>query len=217
VESKSAKYAFWGTVFAAIITGAIGLYIHLDGKEDKTKIIEQQRIIEQKKEAEQSKNTASLNISKVNMPPINTSQDSSFFVEIKNNSLNIAKDITVKINFGEASVTSCETLPKNVFQKEQNYNTSIISFPVGDIQKSDKFYVYCLISNPVFESILISGSNLFSNQVFEYKNLKREVKIESSGFLTFFKVVATIVAVIFTIYFTIATISFLNKKLNVDI
>jgi hypothetical protein len=47
--------------------------------------------------------------------------------------------------------------------------------------------------------------------------LKREVKIESSGFLTFFKVVATIVAVIFTIYFTIATISFLNKKLNVDI
>ena len=210
MESKSAKYAFWGVIIAALITGAIGLYVHLDGKN------EQKRIIEQKKEADKSKDTANLTISNVQVPPINTSQNSSFFAEIENNSLNIAKDVTVRINFGESSVTSCETLPENFFKGHEGLETSIVTFSAGDIQKKDKLYVYCMISSPVFDSILITGANLFSNEKFEFKELKTKVSSESSGYLGFFKFVASAVAVIFIGYFTLVVLSLLNKKFKIE-
>lgn len=210
MESKSAKYAFWGAVIAAVITGGIGLYIHLDGKAEKRKVAEMKKV------AEQSKNTATLTISNVYVPPINTSIESAFFVQIENDSLNIAKDITIKINFGESSISKCETLPNNKFSENKEFNSSILTFSVGDIQRKDSLYIYCLISHPVFDSILITGSNLFSNELFEFKQLQPATVNTPSGFVTFFKVIATIVAVVFIWYFTVMTISWLNRKFKVD-
>ncbi len=206
MESESVKYAFWGAVIAAVITGAIGLYIHLDGK------AEERKVTEAKKTAEQSKDTANLTISNVYVPPINTSIESAFFAQVENNSLNIAKDITVKINFGESSVSKCETLPDNKFGESKEFNSSIVTFSAGDIQRKDSLYIYCLISHPVFDSILITGPNLFSNELFEFKQLKPIVANSGSGFVTFFKVIAIIVTVIFIGYFTIVIISALNRK-----
>jgi hypothetical protein len=210
VASKTAKYyTFWGTIIAAVITGAIGLYIHIDEKNENI-----QEVIKKEKTHEQPKDTAHLTISNVYLPPINTSLESSFFVEIENNSLNVAKDINVKINFGEASISMCETLPNNVFNGNEKFETSIISFSAGDIEKDDQFYVYCLISQPIFKSILVTGPNLFRNTEYKYKERINVSTSDSNGFLTFFKVISTIVALIFIGYFTIVIISILNKKLE---
>lgn len=84
-----------GTILAAIITGAIALYIHYDSKTE----LEKTKEIEIK--ADKSKDTANLTISNVYVPPINTDIESSFFVKIENNSLNDAKNLNIKINFGE--------------------------------------------------------------------------------------------------------------------
>jgi hypothetical protein len=208
VESKTAKYTFLGTIMAAIITGAIGLYIHLDGQ---GKI---EKMVAKKAEAEKSKGTARLTISNVYVPPVNTAQDSSFFVEISNGRLHIAKDVNVKINFGEASISSCETLPVNVLKGHVKYNTSIVSFSVGNIAENDSVYVYCLLSSPVLESILVTGPNLFNNSKYTYSPSTKEN--EGSSFINFFKVIASIVAVIFIGYFTIVILSLLNKKFNVE-
>jgi hypothetical protein len=209
VESKIAKYGFWGVVIAAVITGAIGLYIHLDGK------AEAEKFADSKQEADKSKNTANLTISNIYVPPINTSLDSAFFVQIQNNSLNLAKDVVVKINFGESSVSSCETMPAKLISNEKIVS-SIISFSVGDIQRKDSLYVYCLLSHPVFESILLTGSNLFSNELYEFKQYIPSTKDNNSSFIKFFKVIASIVAVIFIGYFTILTLSALNRRFGVD-
>jgi len=209
VESKIAKYGFWGVVIAAVITGAIGLYIHLDGKAEAAKFADS------KQEADKSKNTANLTISNIYVPPINTSLDSAFFVQIQNNSLNLAKDVVVKINFGESSVSSCETMPAKLISNEKIVS-SIISFSVGDIQRKDSLYVYCLLSHPVFESILLTGSNLFSNELYEFKQYIPSTKDNNSSFIKFFKVIASIVAVIFIGYFTILTLSALNRRFGVD-
>lgn len=209
MESKIAKYGFWGTVIAALITGAIGVYIHLDGKTEATKISAS------KQQADKSKDTANLTISNVYVPPINTSLDSSFFVQIQNNSLNVAKDVVVKINFGKSSVSSCETIPKNLISEEQR-TSSIISFSAGDIQIKDSLYVYCLLSHPVFDSILLTGPNLFSNELYEFSQYMPVTKGNNSGFITFFKVIATIVAVTFIGYFTIIILSALNRRFGID-
>ena len=209
MESKIAKYGFWGVVIAAVITGAIGLYIHLDGK------AEAEKFADSKQEADKSKNTANLTISNIYVPPINTSLDSAFFVQIQNNSLNLAKDVVVKINFGESSVSSCETMPAKLISNEKIVS-SIISFSVGDIQRKDSLYVYCLLSHPVFESILLTGPNLFSNELYEFKQYMPSTRDNASSFLNFFKVIASIVAVIFIGYFTILTLSALNRRFGVD-
>lgn len=180
MESKIAKYGFWGTVIAALITGAIGLYIHLDGKAETTKVAKS------KQEADKSKDTANLTISNVYVPPINTSLDSAFFVQIQNNSLNVAKDVVVKINFGESSVSSCETIPENLISDKQKIS-SMVSFSAGDIQRKDSLYVYCLLSHPVFESILLTGANLFSNELYEYKQFMPQKKIMAQVFSSFLK------------------------------
>ena len=194
MEQKTAHYGLWGAVLAALITGAIGLYIHYDGK------------------ADQSKDTANLTISNVYLTPINTSMDSVFFAEVTNNSLNVAKDLTVKLDFGEASVLKCETTPNNTFNKKETFTSSIVSFSIKQLERKDNFYIYCFISHPVFKSLLITGSNLFSNEQLNYENYRPNKASEKSGFLTFFKVIASIVSLVFIIYFVAVTINLLNKK-----
>ena len=145
---------------------------------------------------------------------INWFLDSAFFVQIQNNSLNLAKNVVVKINFGESSVTSCETIPAKLISNEKIVS-SIISFSVGDIQRKDSLYVYCLLSHPVFESILLTGSNLFSNELYEFKQYISPTKDNNSSFIKFFKGVASVVAVIFIGYFTNLTLSALNRRFGV--
>ena len=208
MENKSAKYGLIGTIIAAMIAGFIALYIHNDTKS------EQQKILELEKKANKSKNTANLNISDIFLPEINTKLESAFFIKITNDSLNDAKDLNVKINFGESEILKCETQPINMFEKNQDYTNSIISFDIKSINKNDKFYVYCLTSLPVFNSILITGSNLFQNEIYTYEQYKSKNDTISSGVTIFFKIIGAILFIIFTGYFTLVAIAFLNKKIN---
>ena len=209
MEQKTAHYGLWGAVLAALITGAIGLYIHYDGKS------EQKKIQELEKKADQSKDTANLTISNVYLPPVNTSMDSVFFAEVTNNSLNVAKDLEVKLDFGEASISGCETLPNNKFNNQETFKSSIASFSVKKLERKDSFYIYCFISHPVFKSLLITGSNLFSNERLNYENYRPIKENGESGFVTFFKVVASLVGLVFIVYFVVILITLLNKKFKV--
>ncbi len=210
MEQKSAHYGLWGAIFAAVITGAIGLYIHYDGKS------EQKKTQELEKKADESKDTANLTISNVYLTPINTSLDSVFFAEVINNSRNIAKDLLVKLDFGEASVTKCEVIPNKDFNEQESISNSILSFSVKKLERSDSFSIYCFISHPKFKSLLITGSNLYSNEQLIYENYLPIKTNGESGFITFFKVVASIVTLIFIIYFVIVAITFLNKKFDIN-
>ncbi len=204
MDSKSAKYSLWGAIFAAAITAVVALYIHFDKESEKKEIAE--------KTAKEDKRTARLDIVNVYLPPINTTQDSIFYAEVLNDSFITAKDLTIKVNFGEANVKSCETLPINYISKNNTFETSFVSFPYEELAKDEKFYIYCTISQPTFESIFISGDNLFENPKLRSSDLSTDLTENNSSFVKFFKVVASIVAVIFIIFFTIALLVFLNKK-----
>ncbi len=206
MEKKSAKYGLFGAIVAALITGAIGLYIHYDGKS------EQKRILEMKQQTDESEDTARLTITDVYLPPINTSIDSVFFAEISNNSYNVAENITVKLDFGEATVSQCEILPDIEFNKDESLQRSIISFSVDRLEREDSFYIYCLISHPVFRTLLITGSNLFSNETLSFDNYKIAKSTEESGYVTFFKVIGSVVILIFVTYFVVISITMLNRK-----
>jgi len=206
MENKSAKYGLIGAIIAALITGVIALYIHFDTKS------EQEKITEIEKKADKSKETANLTISNIFLPEINTKLESPFFVKISNNSLKDAKNLNIKINFGEAEVFKCETQPIDVFDENQIFESSIVSFYIQDLKRKDVMYIYCLTSLPTFDSILITGSNLFQNEKYTYKQYKLHNVENNSGFITFFKVIGSIIVVVFLGYFTILILKLLNRK-----
>ena len=208
MDSKSAKYSLWGAILAAAITAIVALYIHFDkeGEKKETAIAEQA--------AKEEKPKARLKILNVYLPPLNTVQDSIFYAEVVNDSFVTANDLTIKINFGEATVKSCETLPIDTISKRSEFESSFISFTYSKLVKEEKFYIYCTISQPTFESVFISGDNLFKNAKLSAAELTEDLRENNSSFIKFFKVVASIVAVIFIIYFTLVLILFLNKKVE---
>ena len=209
MEHKSAKYGLWGVLLAALITGGITLYTYYDGKS------EEKKIIELEKKADREKDTANLTITNLYLPPINTKIDSAFFVEVSNNSLNTAKDLKVKLDFGEAIVSKCEILPANPFDENEKFDRSIIEFSISTLERNDSFYIYCLISHPTFKSLLITGSNLLSNEYLTYDDYRPSKNNRESGFVTFFKVVGSIVALVFVVYFVIVGLIMLNRKLKI--
>lgn len=209
MDQKSAKYGLWSALLVALITGGVTLYTHYDGKS------EEKKIIELEKKADREKDTANLTIKNVYLPPINTKIDSVFFVEVSNNSLNAAKDLKVKLDFGEAIVSKCEILPANPFDENEKFDKSIIEFSLSTLERNDSFYIYCFISHPTFKSLLITGSNLFSNEYLTYDNYRPSKNNGESGFVTFFKVVGSIVALVFVVYFVIVGLILLNRKLKI--
>jgi hypothetical protein len=209
MEHKTAKYGLWGAIVAALITGGVALYIHYDGKS------EEKKIIELEKKADKAKDTANLTIRNVYLPPINTSLDSIFFAEITNNSLNVAKDLRVKLDFGEASISQCEVIPGGLVNKSNTLKNSILEYSINELERNDSFYIYCFISHPIFKSLLITGSNLFSDEYLTYKRYRPDRSNEESGFITFFKVIASIVALVFIVNFAIVGLILINRRLKI--
>jgi len=207
MESKSAKYTFLGTLVAALIAASVALYIHYDGRSNKPEI-------SVNKALEKTKSTANLSVSNVYLPAINTQQDSVFYAEIKNGPYNSANDLKFKLNFGTATITSCETLPINVIDQQTNFETSFVHFSYKRIEKKETIYIYCLLSTPTFESLLISGTNLYSNIEYSLSDYSNTIDDSDSSFMTFFKVIGSIVAVIFIGYFTIILIALFNRKVE---
>jgi len=210
MENKSAKFGLIGAIIAALITGAIALYIHFDTNS------EQEKIAALEKQANKVKETANLTISDIFLPEINTKLKSPFFVKISNNSLNDAKNLNIKINFGEAEVFKCEIQPMNIFDENKTFESSIVSFHIQDLKREDKMYIYCLTSLPTFDSILITGSNLFQNETYTHKQYKSHDEEATSGFIKFFKVIGSIIIVIFLGYFTLLTLTILNRKFKIE-
>jgi hypothetical protein len=176
---------------------------------------EEKKIIELEKKADKAKDTANLTIRNVYLPPINTSLDSIFFAEITNNSLNVAKDLRVKLDFGEASISQCEVIPGGLVNKSNTLKNSILEYSINELERNDSFYIYCFISHPIFKSLLITGSNLFSDEYLTYKRYRPDRSNEESGFITFFKVIASIVALVFIVYFAIVGLILINRRLKI--
>ncbi len=184
-------------------------YTHYDGKSEENKIAEQE------KKADKAKDTANLTIRNIYLPPINTSLDSIFFAEVTNNSLNIAKELRVKLDFGEANISQCEIIPGGVINQDNAPKNSILEYSIKELERNDSFYIYCFISHPTFKSLLITGSNLFSNEYLTYDRYRPNKSNGESGFITFFKVIASMAALVFIVYFVIVGLILINRKLNI--
>jgi hypothetical protein len=211
MEYKSAKIGVIGAVLAAIISGGVALYVNYQENEGKR---EAEKI---EKAAQESKDSATITISKVYVPPVNTQIDSVFFAVLSNKSHNNARNLKVELDFASSSISACETLPENQFSNNETFKTGMVSFDVSEIRKKSKLYIYCQISEPTFNDILVTGENLYRSARYTYEDHSTGQHSNSTGFIQFFKVIGSIVALVFIIYFTIVILGLLNKAFKVDL
>ncbi|MCL1066864.1 hypothetical protein L2735_08605 [Shewanella olleyana] len=205
MEFKTAKYGLWGAVIAAAITGAVALYIHFDEREIK---VDKENAVETK----QGRNLTSISIKSVSLPPVNTVLESSFYAEFKNESHNEVRDAKATINFGRNAISSCETQPSNVFSKETNHESSIITFDIKRLHQMESIHLYCLLANPTFKNISVIGGNTNSSSTLSYQAyVEKKVDDNQSAFITLFKIVGSLIGVVFLIYFAIILFKILNS------
>lgn len=209
------KYNFWGVIIGALITGAITYYIYYDNKQEEVQK-EKERIA--KIEEEKKSSIARVSIEELFLPSINTELDSVFYLKLSNNSYNDAKDLDIKINFGETQVSKCEVQPKS--DSNGSLNTSIYNYGVKELKKDDSLYIYCNLSNPIFDSVLINGSNLkdpIKKTFSQYKSSQsKTINQKKEDGLTFFGFLFRALATVFAIYFTIVIINIVNRKLSLS-
>jgi Ca2+/Na+ antiporter len=208
------KYAFWGAILAALITGAFSYYIYYDNKKEELKQ-EKERIA--KIEEEKKSSIARVNIDELFLPAINTELDSVFYLKLSNNSYNDVKDLDIKINFGETQVSKCEVQPKP--DSKVSINTSIYNYSLKELKKDDSVYIYCFLANPIFDNILISGANIKDSVKKTFSEYKlqsiKEMKKDDEKGITFYEFLFRAFLLIYSGYFTIVLISIINRRLNI--
>ncbi len=125
------KYGVWATIIAAIISGAVALYIHFDSKSLK---VEQ---IPSKTESQDKKNGASVSIANIQLTPVAFDIPSSFYIEIENGFLTTAKDLNVLIDFGEAKIDKCSVKPNDLSNIETNRDPYVLKLKVKELLKNE--------------------------------------------------------------------------------
>lgn len=209
------KSAFWGTILASIITVAGSYYIYYDDKREEKKKIKAEIA---KVEQEKKNSIARVSIEEIFLPSINTEMDSMLFLKLSNNSYNDAKDLNIKINFGETKVINCEIQPKP--PKDIPIRFSIYNYSLKELKKDDSLYIYCSMKTPIFDSVLITGSNLEENTKLTFNSYKiknNKIDIKKDDGITFFEFLFRAVLFVFTIYFTITSMTLISRKLKITI
>jgi len=210
LSENAHKYATWGvwaTVIAAVIGGAITLYTHFDSKGLKVEQIPSQT------QTTDTKESASVTIAKIQLTPVDFDIPSSFYIEIENSYLRVAKDINVLIDFGEAKIEKCSVKPDDKSNITINGDEYILKLKAKELLKNESLYVNCLISLPAFKKILVTGGNISIDKELTYASYKSQLEEEpTSGWSNFF----SFLAAIFCIYIFLVIIRGINSLLGLS-
>ena len=215
-SGKSSHFAFWGVIIAAVITGAVALYIHFDSEQGLSEKIGLADSEKQGKKQEHKDKIISVKVQNMYLPPINTTMDSFFFLEIKNNSTEVAEAFTVTADFGKASPSACEILPQQITKMLSKESlSSILKYTITRLEVGESLYLYCHLSQPTFRKILITSGNLSRDSVYtfdDYTKVKTQGNV--SGWRVFFNIILGLVFIVFVFFFLFYALAILDKKLG---
>ena len=80
-------------------------------------------------------------------------------------SINVpAKDIIVTLDFGRSEIKECGYFPrqniKTLMKEDKNYRR----LEILEIRQDEKFYIRCIVNQPIFDKVAIGGGNLLSTR-----------------------------------------------------
>ncbi len=171
---KNHKIAWFG-VLATLIIGLIGAGITLYTHFDKDVGLRTEEIKRETKESKSEERTSiTVSIAEVFVTPIDTKMPSSFYVELKNTSLECAKNINLTVDFGESKPIAYEWVPINNGKLISAEGESIQTIVISELKPNQSFYLTCNLSAPYFKSIIVDGGNLTINKKLTYQKYREQ-------------------------------------------
>ena len=71
-----------------------------------------------------------------------------------------ARDIGVILDFGRAEIEVCDYMPEPAVTNVVAEDKSHRRLEIEELRPSEKFYIRCLISSPVFDQVIVEGDNI---------------------------------------------------------
>lgn len=174
------------------------------------------RPVDKKNVNKQSKTTGipHLELISVQVPPVQTKLQSSLSIEIQNTGSSSAENVEVLVDLSKSLASEYEIVsPNNYKIISEPTNTNIIKFTVEKLNQHESIYLYALLSSPFYNKIVINADNINSAIVHNYKD---NIKSESSGFVTLFKIIAGVFIVVISVMLLFWMCTFLNKVLKLE-
>ena len=159
--------------------------------------------------------TENLVISRIELSPKDFKLPSYFYIEIENKGSRIIKNLEIIIDLGKAKYQEFDySRSVGMTSIIDSNDKSFIKFEVPYIKENQTIEFYSLQSMPIFKSISMNASNMAFDKIYTYEEFVKSEEgenTESSGFDSFLTAMLSLVIIVFTIYFVIVLITFLNK------
>ncbi|MCK4307886.1 hypothetical protein KAW50_06660 [candidate division WOR-3 bacterium] len=198
----SQKGVITATIIAALIAGAVSLFVYYDSKQEGLVPIESTNPERPKVDNDKKQlPSPSLNFTEVFVTPVNTSIPSSFYAEISNSGSDLAKDFFIRIDFGESTPDICELLPAENIKNLNEKSSSTQSWKVAELEKGQSVYIVCQMDSPFFKSISIGGGNVEFDKKLTYTAYKEQRGQKPLNFyVLLFQIILAALAAIFLFY-----------------
>ncbi len=168
--------------------------------------------------SEVSSGTENLVIENIELCPINSLIPSYLFVEIKNSGTKKLNNLEIDIDLGRARFQQIDIIkPNNNISSIDNSTSNRIILQYSKFEENESIIIYTLLSQPVFNSIKLSGSNLVHSKEYTYQNYvdsKLKNKSGLSAYVIFLLVLLGVILIVLTIYFLNVIYTFLKRWLN---
>ena len=171
------------TILAALITGAVSLYIYFNDKNDGLKVTETENPqTKTRDDKEKTLPTPHIKFAEVFVTPIDTQIPSSFYAEISNSGNEAAKDIFVSIDFGESTPEKCEVKSPGKVDSATEAGATIQRWDINELPINQSIYIVCMTNSPFFKSISVGGGNLENDKRLSYASYKAQREEKSVSF-----------------------------------
>ncbi|MCY4503520.1 MAG: hypothetical protein OXE57_18415 [Alphaproteobacteria bacterium] len=149
------------TIVVGLLTCAVtvGIYIFQSpGKEIGTQVINSEK--------PSKKPSPDISISSIHISSVAMDVPAAFEMELEvdGSASEPAKDIIITLDFGRSEIRECGYVPrqniKTLMEEGKNYRR----LKIVEIQQDEKFYIRCIVSQPIFDRVAIGGGNLLSTR-----------------------------------------------------
>jgi len=167
-----------------------------------------------------SSGTENLIIDRIELSTRDFNIPSYFYFRITNNGTRTMENLEVTIDLGKAEYREFDFSKKIEIEIAiDSIDKSFVVMKIPKMKENETIDFYSLNTLPVFENILMNASNMTFDKIYTYQDYKdsEDDRFASNGaFNNFLWIMLSLVIIVFTIYFVIVLIAYLNKLFNIE-
>jgi hypothetical protein len=141
---------------------------------------------------------------------------SYIYAEVRNAGSDLVREVEIVIDLGKAQAEQADIKPSDKCSFSQNVKgESIVRVKCSEVTANESIYFYALTSMPIFQKIIVSSSGSVSPIQYSWSNIlekKESSSLLSPGTIGFLWFLVCAVIFVFSVYFIIVAIVFMNKK-----